>query len=216
MSTAPAPPEGPPEAAAPPWRALFLKIQDSLPEKVDIPFNRTPEGERTAAFKRVCDVEFSRRIDRSLLRFPEAFDRVALWDGSFPGPCAIGETGTAKTRAAWSAIARLYIREAKTFAWFPVKRLVSEIDRYDSNGIGDEFFRLYSHYRVLFVDDADKINWAFESQCSSLFAFYDWVYRTRKPCVTTTNKPREWWAEKMGDAFARRLFDDAHFAVIFA
>jgi hypothetical protein len=28
-------------------------------------------------------------------------------------------------------------------------------------------------------------------------------------------KSRDWWGEKMGDAFARRLFDDAHFAVNF-
>jgi hypothetical protein len=33
--------------------------------------------------------------------------------------------------------------------------------------------------------------------------------------ITTTNKDRQWWADKMGDAFARRLFDDAHFAVQF-
>jgi hypothetical protein len=211
----PNPPEGSPDAAMPPWRQVFLKICESLPETVEVPFNRTPEGFRTAEFKRVCDAEFSRRIDRSKLQFPDAFDRVALWDGSFPGPCAFGKTGTAKSRAAWSALARLYIRANKDFAWFPVKRLVSSMDKYEQSGNLHEFFRLYAHSRILFVDDLDKINWAFESQISSVFAFYDWIYRTRKPCITTTNKSREWWVEKMGEAFARRLFDDAHFAVSF-
>lgn len=33
--------------------------------------------------------------------------------------------------------------------------------------------------------------------------------------ITTTNKDRAWWSEKMGEAFARRLFEGAHFEVVF-
>ncbi len=68
---------------------------------------------------------------------------------------------------------------------------------------------------MLFVDDIDKINWQFESQVALLWSFYDWIYRTKKPCITTTNQSREWWTEKMGAAFARRLFDDAQRPVRF-
>jgi hypothetical protein len=209
------PPEGPPAAEQPPWLAEFLRIRESLPTIAEVPFSSTPEGQRTAQFKKVCDAEFLCRINRSLLKCPEAFDRVALWDGTFPGPCAIGVTDTAKSRSAWSALARLYIKHAKPFAWFPVKRLVSEMEKYDKNGRIDEFFRNYSYYRILFVDDIDKINWDFESQPTLLFSFYDWIYRTRQPCITTTNKSLKWWTDKMGDAFARRLFASAHFTVDF-
>ena len=110
---------------------------------------------------------------------------------------------------------RLWVKGAKPFAWFPVRRMVTELERYDKSGSPDEFFRAYSFFKVLMVDDADKINWAFESHGQMLFTFYDWIYRNRIPCITTTNKSRKWWADAMGDAFARRLFNDAHFAVEF-
>ncbi len=63
-------------------------------------------------------------------------------------------------------------------------------------------------FRVLFVDDLDKINWDFESHAQMLFTFLDWVYRTKKPCIVTTNRDRAWWKVKAGDALVRRLFVD--------
>ena len=195
--------------------AAFRAACADLPETVELPYALTPEGERMAAFKRICPQEFARKIDRDLLSNAAAFDLVALWSGEYPGPCAIGRTDTAKSRAAWSALGRLYVRHAKAFAWFPVRRLATELERYEKHGCADEFFRAYSHYRVLFVDDVDKINWQFDSHKEQLFAFYDWVYRANKPCISTTNKDRAWWAKQMGDAFARRLFDDDHFEVKF-
>ena len=197
------------------WRATFLAACSTLPEKVELPYHLTPEGERLALFKRICPLEFASKIDRDKLPNPDAFDAVAKWTGVFPGPCAIGKTETAKTRAAWSALGRLYVRENKAFAWFPVRRLVTELEKYESYNAADEFFRSYEHHKILMVDDLDKINWQFESQGALLFAFFDWIYRTNKPCITTTNKDRNWWAGKMGDAFARRLFDDSHFTVQF-
>jgi len=178
---------------------------------------RTLEDERLMRFRRVCPPEFMAKINTAMLINPAAFERVAQWNGTFPGPCAFGSTGTAKTRAAWSAIGRLWVRENRPFAWFPVKRLVTEFERYESKGLADEFWANYSapRFSLLFVDDVDKINWQFESQMSALFSFYDWIYRAHIPCISTTNKPREWWAEKMGEAFVRRLFNEAHFEVKF-
>lgn len=195
----------------------LLKAFDLCPEHVEIPPYLTAEGERLARFRRVCDPEFSRKIERAKLTNAEAFDRVAQWDGSFPGPLAVGPTGASKTRAAWSAIGRLWVRENRPFAWFPAKRLVTEFERYESRDAADEFWRYYSapRFRVLFVDDLDKLNWQFESQCAAIFQFYDWIYRGRIACLTTTNKDRAWWADKMGDPFTRRLFDEAHFEVRF-
>ena len=198
------------------WRTAFLAAKECLPDEAPpLPYELTPEGQRMASFKRICPTQFLAKIDRTLLPLPELFDRVAMWDGQFPGPCAAGLTDTGKTRATWSALGRLYVRENKPFAWFPVKRLTTELAKYEETGHADEFFRQYDHFKILMVDDADKINWDFMSNQESLFAFYDWIYRSKKPCITTTNKSREWWAKKMGDAFARRLFDDAHFAVNF-
>ena len=107
------------------------------------------------------------------------------------------------------------MKENRPFAWFPARRLATELERYEKHDAASEFFRAYSHYKALFVDDIDKINWQFESQKEQLFAFYDWIYRANVPCITTTNKDRVWWADKMGDAFTRRIFEDAHFEIKF-
>jgi hypothetical protein len=203
------------ECEIPPWRALFEAACANLPENPEIPYELTPEGQRLTKFRRVCPPEFCVKIDRAKIPSAEKFDAVAKWAGVFPGPCALGSTGAAKTRAAWSALGRLYVRENKPFAWFPVKRLMSEMAWYVEHGQTDAFFRNYDMFSVLMVDDVDKINWQFESNQEALFCFYDWIYRSNKPCITTTNQPREWWERKMGEAFTRRLFDDAHFLVQF-
>lgn len=173
------------------------------------------KDDRIQKFRRICPTEFMCSVKRDLLPDPAAFDRVAQWDGSFPGPLATGRTDTAKTRAAWSALAHQHIKNERTFAWFPVKRLITEFAQYESKNLADEFWRNYRSYRVLFVDDLDKFNAQFESEGAAIFQFYDWIYREHIPCITTTNKDRAWWSKFMGDAFARRLFNDAHFEVKF-
>jgi hypothetical protein len=194
------------------WRAIMLAASANLPETVEMPYEATPEGQRLARFRQVCPGEFMSRIDRSQLKNPAAFDAVAKWDGSFPGPIAQGGTGTAKTRAAWSAIGRLFVKENRSFAWFTADRLMDELERYKANHVADEFWRYYGphNFQVILVDDIDKINWQFGTETKLLFTFYDWVYRTRRPCITTTNQPRRWWIEKMGEPHVRRMFDDAH------
>lgn len=198
-------------------REQMRKAFEQLPEKVEVPFHLTPKGDRWQKFCGVCDEQFREKTDRAKLPNVPAFDAVAKWDGSFPGICAVGATNTGKTRAAWKALCNLYVNTEppKAFVWFPVRRLVTELDRYEQISAAEEFFRTNDLFEVLFVDDVDKINWQFESQKAALFSFYDWVYRKRKACITTTNKRREWWAEKMGEAFARRLFEDAHRVVTF-
>ena len=199
------------------WREQFLVACASLP---DTPPPPSPAAlaqlGRLAAFRSVCDPEFLKRIDRALLPDPAAFDRVAQWPGTYPGRLATGTTNTAKTRAAWSCLGRLYVRENRPFKWYPVRTLMKALDDEENAGYGADFFRHLGHFPILFVDDIDKINWQFDSTKQQLFAFFDWVYRTRKPCLTTTNKDRAWWANMMGDAFARRLFDDAHETVEFS
>ena len=198
------------------WREQFLVAWASLP---DTPPPPSPAAlaqlGRLAAFRSVCDPEFLKRIDRAELPDPVAFDRVAQWPGTYPGRLATGTTNTAKTRAAWSCLGRLYVRENRPFKWYPVRTLMKALDDEENAGYGADFFRHLGHFPILFVADIDKINWQFDSTKQQLFAFFDWVYRTRKPCLTTTNKDRAWWANMMGDAFARRLFDDAHETVEF-
>jgi hypothetical protein len=203
------------------WEQVLATIQTLPPETPE----QRAEMERRAAdrdraerigrFKRICPPEFAQRIDRSLIPNASAFDAVSQWSGTFPGPLAFGKTDTAKTRAAWSALGRLNVEHGKSFAWFPVKRLATEFARYEAKDAADEFWRFYRGFNILFVDDLDKINWQFESEMAVLFQFFDWVYRDQRPMICTTNKPREWWADKMGEAFARRLFSDCHTAVFF-
>lgn len=198
------------------WSEVQKIIAANLPETAPpLPYELTDEGKRLANFRKICPPEFMAKIDRTKVPNPAAFDTVAGWNGRTPGILAWGDTDTAKSRAAWSALGRLYVKEGRTFAWFSAKRLVDELERYESKHAGDEFWRFYSGYDMLFVDDADKINWQFESQGILLFQFYDWVYRAQRPCITTTNRSREWWTKGLGGAFTRRLFDDCHSAVKF-
>lgn len=196
----------------------LLKRIETLPESVDVPFEKTAAGERQARFNRaltgVAD-EFLKPLNSRLLKSPGAYNVVARWEGKFPGPIATGPTGTRKTGAAFAALQRLFVHENRAFSFFPVKRLISEYSRYEKKDILDEFYRMLLHYPVLLVDDVDKINCQFESEMSALFQFYDWVYRARRPVITTTNQNRAWWTDKFGSAFVRRLFDEAHFEVKF-
>ena len=171
---------------------------------------------RVAELELVCPGEFRRPIDRSARVSPDAFDQVSRWDGRYPGPLAAGATRTAKTRAAWVALRRLYVSwEIQQFRWYPVSDLLQRYQASRESGNGRYFLKGGSRVSPLFIDDVDKINWAFESEISNLFAIYDAIYRENIPCIATTNQTRAWWTLKMGDAFARRLFDDAHTLVQF-
>ena len=198
------------------WLSTMQHIWQSLPE---IPDAVTPrdyaERERAAEFRSVCPPEFFQPIEQRFLANRQAFDEVAGWSGLYPGPIAAGATGTAKTRAAWAALGRLYVKQGKPFVWFPVRRLIAKMEWYEEARCPEEFFKVVSAYPVVMVDDLEKINWQFQSHSELLFSFYDWVYRNHRPCLTTTNMPRDWWAQKMGEAFARRLFDEAHRPVAF-
>ena len=205
-----------------PAKAVFAGLGDELramvaqwPKGAEIPYERTPEGERMARFKATAPEEFVAKIDRAKLKNPAAFDRVANWDGRFPGPLAVGDTSFAKTRAAWSALGRLYVRENRSFMPLTARSLIGELQKAEERGASEDFFWRYKFTRALLVDDVDKINWQFDSHGAALFAFYDWVYAKHIPCISTTNKDRAWWAERTADAFARRLFAGAHFEVRF-
>jgi hypothetical protein len=198
------------------WEDVLKIARESLPEEAPpLPYDLTPEGQRMARFRQLCPVEFMQKVDRTKLKYPAAYDRATAWNGSFRGPVLFGEHGSRKTGAAWSVLGRLFVNDGREFAWWPVKKLVSDLEEYEQANMAEAFWRKYSRLDVLMVDDIDKINWSFPSQPSALFAFYDWIYRDHRPCITTTNKDRAWWTERMGDAFARRLFEDAHFEVKF-
>lgn len=189
-------------------KAALLETFARLPESVEIPYDKTPEGERFAAYRRVCDPNFFADVDPTRIRNKAAFSRVAEWDGRFPGPCITGISGAGKTFAAWQALRRLYVKENRAFRWFPVRLLVTELERYEKNECAADFFRQCSFFRVLFIDDVDKINWDFESHAQMLFSFFDWVYSHKIPCIATTNRDQAWWKAKAGDALVRRMFVD--------
>jgi hypothetical protein len=195
----------------PPFADLRAQLEQAfaqLPEKVEMPYDQTAEGIRWAEFKKVCDPRFHVPLDPVRVVNKEAFERVVQWSGTAPGPCIVGQTGTGKTYAAWYALRTLYCRHAIPFAWFPAWKLISEMERDDKNGDLGEFFRRYDFFRVLFVDDIEKINWDFSSCQQYLWSFMDWAYRRRKPVIVTTNRDRKWWETKMREAFVRRMFDE--------
>lgn len=196
-------------------RDEFLRVMANLPEKVEVPYHLTPEGERLTRFQRTCDEKFFVEVDFLRIKNRTAYDRIMQWDGSFPGPCAHGVTGIGKTFAAWQALRHLYVKKAIPFKWFPVRDLVNEMKRYEDNECTADFFRQIDFFKIIYVDDIDKINWDFNSSVQMLLAFLDWVYRRQKPCIVTTNRDRAWWKAKAGDALVRRLFDDGFVEVNF-
>lgn len=196
-------------------RQRLIESFRTAPDSVDVPFEKTAAGERSANFLKVCDEKFRAAIDPLLVKDPRAFALVSQWDGKSPAPIATGPTGLGKTFACWVALRNLYVRSNRAFVWFPVKRLVTELERYEKKDAAEDFYRMTDMLPIVFVDDLDKINWDFESQAQLLFSFFDWVYRTKKPCLVTTNRDRAWWRNKAGDAFVRRLFDEACSEVVF-
>jgi DNA replication protein DnaC len=198
------------------WEDVLKIAQENLPESAPpLPYELTPEGQRLAGFRKVCPEEFMARIRPEDLKNAPAFNSLKAWNGAFRGPIAHGATGTGKTRASWSILGELHVKQGLSLAWFPVKRLITEFLRYEQKDLADEFWKMYGRFDLLFVDDADKINWSFDSEQQALFQFYDWIYRAHRPCVTTTNCDEKWWTKKMGDAFTRRLFHEAHYPVNF-
>lgn len=196
-------------------RALMATFAQMPATAKEIPSADTPEGRRLASFKRVCPEEFCRKVDRLLLTNPEAFDQVCTWDGTYPGPLCVGPTGTRKTGSAWSTLGRLYVKHNFDFTYMPVRKLIVDTQRAEEGSDTAAYFGFLRQRRIIFVDDLDKFNPNFQSEPSALFSFYDWVYSNHVPVIATTNQTREWWEERMGSAFTRRLFADAHKVVQF-
>jgi DNA replication protein DnaC len=185
----------------------FTALADAfaaMPTK-PIPHELTPEGQRMTAFRKVWPARFQEKLDRKRLKNPKAFDAVAAWDGRAPGMLAYGPTGHAKTWAVWVALGRLYVRENQTFVFFPIARLLDRIKKLE--GLEPALFDSRG-CRIVFVDDADKFNADFDSERVALFEFYDHMSVTKRPVITTTNQDRKWWEKRMGEAFARRLFEE--------
>ena len=196
------------------FAVMMREAVQHLPEHVVIPYDMTPEGQRLTRFRIVCPPEFMRKIDRSQLNTPEAFDRVAKWDGTAPGPLAFGPTGCGKTRAAWSALGRLCVREGKSISFYTTKRLTEVYFEHHMKGDPTWLWRQLASLNAILIDDLDKMELN-DRNATMLFEFYDWVYREHRPVITTTNRDRDWWSGKMGTAFCRRLFDEAHTIVSF-
>lgn len=78
------------------WKEAVQSACANLPEHVERPYALIPEGERFAAFKRICPPEFMHRIDRTLLPNPEAFDAIASWSGACLGLSASASPARAR------------------------------------------------------------------------------------------------------------------------
>lgn len=195
-------------------KAKLKQAFAQLPENPVIPYHLTPEGNRASQFKAGCPKEFCVAINRNILRNPWAFDQIAKWDGSYPGPLGAGPTGQSKTRAAWSCLGRLYVKEGRRITSFTVKRLMEKYFEHHMDGEPQRFWSAMARFDAFLIDDIDK----FESNARNdtvLFELLDWIYANHRPAICTTNRDRAWWSDKMGSAFTRRMFDEAFFTVPF-
>lgn len=172
------------------------------------------EKERMRRFKEVCPSEFFQKIDLTKIKNATAFAKVVSWSGQFPGPLAYGPTGTGKTRSAWSVLGRLWVREGKAFRWYSAKRLTDSFFEYHMEGRPEAFWRGLGGVNLILLDDMDKME-SSERNNTVLFELYDWLTREQHPAITTTNQGQDWWANRMGEAFARRMFEGAHQPVKF-
>lgn len=206
-----------PKNAGPLFADFKAKMQEAfanMPENPVIPYHLTAEGIRASQFKTGCPKEFCTAINRNILRNPYAFDQVAKWPGIYPGPLAAGSTGLSKTRAAWSCLGRLYVKEGKRITSFTVKRLLEKYFEHHMDGEPQRFWAAMARFDAFLIDDIDKFE-ANERNNTVLFELLDWIYANHRPAICTTNRPRDWWSDKMGTAFTRRMFDEAFFTVQF-
>jgi hypothetical protein len=174
----------------------------------------SPEGDRLMRFRRVCPPQFMQRITPTLLTAPASFAEVAKWDGKFPGPLAVGPTGTAKSRAVWSALGRLWVREGRDFRWSSARQMTEKYFEVHMQGDPERFWRALGRFSLWFLDDVDKVEMN-DRNAAVLFEFYDRAYREKRPVIATTNRDRAWWMARMGEAFCRRFFNEVHHAVTF-
>ena len=170
-------------------------------------------------FAKCCPEEFRIPISRELLKSPEAFDQVLAWDWSFPGLCCVGGTNSGKTRAVWKSIESFIAAEREEFRTYTAREFTEEYFRHHMEGEPGKFWRNLGWKgegwsgemmmpKLIFVDDLDKIDMN-DRNCGLMFELYDKIYRDHVPAITTTNQSRAWWTGKMGEAFVRRLMDDA-------
>jgi hypothetical protein len=178
-------------------------------------YNLDPRQQREADFIRVADDQFSQPIDRSLLANPGAFDRVASWDGMYPGIFAWGASGSGKTRSCWQSLRTLYVDKNRPFRWWTGRRLSDDYYSDFRDGEPDAFWRRLRYHRAFFVDDLDKFDLAQDRSAGFLFELADKIYRERIPFLFTSNHNREWWAKQLGEPFVRRMCDEATRSVRF-
>jgi DNA replication protein DnaC len=165
--------------------------------------------ERQSEFDRITSDEFAKPIDRSKVRSIDAFDAVSGWDGKYPGVFAFGQAGTGKTRACWSALRRLYCDEQRSFRWWTGRRLSDDYYGDFRDGDPDAFWHRLRYHRAFFVDDLDKFDLSQERSAGFLFELADRIYRDHLPFLVTSNHSRDWWRKALGEAFIRRMFDEA-------
>jgi hypothetical protein len=154
-----------------------------------------------------CPAEFQKPIDLSLVR--PAYHTLMKWDGTFPGYCCVGDTNSGKTRACWSVLSAL----SAGFTYYGARDLIDA--HWDwHGGMWDKVFGTWRlmhgcHHQlhVMLLDDVDKVAMN-PITTELLFNFYDIVYEEQIPCLSTTNRSRQWWKDKMGEAFTRRFLDD--------
>ena len=177
-------------------------------------FSHLTLQDRAQKFHRACPEEFKAEIDQDRLPDAPAFQKIADWSGAYPGPLGYGPTNTAKSRAVWVALKRLCIKEAQTFTWCTAKQMAERYFKWHMDGEPERFWQFFTMTQISFIDDIDKLELN-DRNSGVLFEFYDWAYREHRPVAGTTNRSREWWLEHMGEAFTRRMFDDAHQAIEF-
>lgn len=177
-------------------------------------FSTLARGDRLARFRKACPPQFMAKIEPHRLSNPSQFATVAAWKGTFPGFCCLGPTGGGKTRAVWSALGRLCVEEGRTFTWFTAKRLSEVYFEYHMDGEPERFWIDQSRFEILFLDDIDKIEQNSRND-TLLWEFADWIYRDKRPCISTTNQDRDWWTRRMGESFIRRFMDEAQVEVKF-
>jgi hypothetical protein len=147
-----------------------------------------------------CPVEFQKPIDLALVR--PAYHTLMKWDGTFPGYCCVGDTSAGKTRACWRVLENI----PGWFHYYGARDLIDA--QWDWHG--DMWEKIFTGpactIPLVFLDDVDKV--ALNSLTTELlFTFFDLIYERQIPCLSTTNRDRKWWLDKMGAAFTRRFMD---------